>query len=81
MTDKYQIYRDAELGGRVGFGDDPAILVVDFRRSFVDPAVPGGGDFTDAFARTPAWMVPNSRFSLRFAPVLAMSQLHSGYRP
>lgn len=52
MEDKYQIYEDAELGGRVGFGRRPAVLVVDFQRSFVDPDVPGGGDFSDAIGAT-----------------------------
>lgn len=46
------IYRDAELGGRVGFGQRPVVLVVDFQRAFVDPTVPGGGDFSEAIAAT-----------------------------
>ncbi len=52
MQDKYRIYEQAELGGRVGFGDRAAVLVVDFQRCFVDPSVPGGGDFSDAIAAT-----------------------------
>ena len=46
------IYSRAELGGRVGFGARPAILVVDFQRCFVDPSIPGGADFSDAIAQT-----------------------------
>ena len=46
------VYVDAELGGRVGFGERPAILVVDFQRSFTDPTIVGGGDFTDAIDAT-----------------------------
>ena len=54
MADKYDIYRAAELGGRVGLGAAPAIVVVDFQRSFVDPSVPGGGDFSEAIEATRA---------------------------
>ncbi len=52
MQNKYQIYEQANLGGRVGFGMRGAVLVVDFQRSFVDPSVPGGGDFTSAVTAT-----------------------------
>ena len=45
-------YERAELGGRVGVGSRPAILVVDFQRCFVDPAIPGGADFSGAIVRT-----------------------------
>ncbi len=50
--DKYEIYQKAELGGRVGFGEHAAILVVDFQRAFVDPEIPGGGDFHEAIGST-----------------------------
>jgi maleamate amidohydrolase len=49
---KYQIYQEALLGGAVGYGNNLAILVVDFQRSFVDPDVPGGGDFSSAIKAT-----------------------------
>ena len=52
MQDKHQIYAQAELGARVGFGERAAVLVVDFQRCFVDPSVPGAGDFSDAIAAT-----------------------------
>ena len=52
MEDKHRIYEQAELGGRVGFGDRAAVVVVDFQRCFVDPSVPGGGDFSDAIDAT-----------------------------
>jgi maleamate amidohydrolase len=45
-------YRQAELGGRVGLGSRPAILVVDFQNCFVDPSIPGGFDFSDAIEHT-----------------------------
>ena len=52
MEDKHRIYEEAELGGRVGFGTRPAVIVVDFQRCFVDPSVPGGGDFASAIKAT-----------------------------
>ena len=52
MEDKHRIYEQAELGGRVGFGDRAAVVVVDFQRCFVDPSIPGGGDFADAIDAT-----------------------------
>ena len=52
MEDKHRIYEQAELGGRVGFGERAAVVVVDFQRCFVDPSIPGGGDFSDAIGAT-----------------------------
>jgi nicotinamidase-related amidase len=52
VKDKYKIYQEALLGGTVGYGDRLAVLVVDFQRSFVDPNVPGGGDFLSAIKAT-----------------------------
>jgi nicotinamidase-related amidase len=51
-------YARAELGGRVGMGSRPAILVVDFQRCFVDPAIPGGADFSDAIMETSRLLEP-----------------------
>lgn len=45
-------YEEAELGGRVGLGSRPAVLVVDFQNCFVDPQVPGGADFSEAISQT-----------------------------
>ena len=33
-------------------GSRPAVLVVDFQRCFVDPTIPGGGDFSEAIEET-----------------------------
>ena len=52
MEDKHRIYEQAELGGRAGFGRRPAVVVVDFQRCFVDPSIPGGGDFSAAVGAT-----------------------------
>lgn len=47
-----KIYRQAQLGGRVGFGERPAVLVVDFQLSFCTPEFPGGADFSTAVLHT-----------------------------
>jgi nicotinamidase-related amidase len=48
MTDERarQIYERARLGGSVGLGERPAVLVVDFSCGFTDPACPLGADLT-----------------------------------
>jgi maleamate amidohydrolase len=37
-------YRVQEIGARMGFGDRPAVIVVDFSRGFTDPSIPGGNE-------------------------------------
>lgn len=39
-----QFYREHGLGGRMGFGKKPAIIVVDLQLGFTDPTCPLGGD-------------------------------------
>lgn len=43
-------YRDRGLMGRVGFGERPAVLVVDYIKGFTDPDSPLGADYTDRLA-------------------------------
>jgi maleamate amidohydrolase len=40
MSDKHEKYQLAGLGRRIGFGERPAFLVVDFNKGCVDPASP-----------------------------------------
>jgi|SRR5882757_1173627 maleamate amidohydrolase len=44
------IYRRSGIGSRVGFGVQPALLIVDFQKGFTDPACPVGGDLSDQIA-------------------------------
>src|SRR5438105_15538431 len=37
-------YRDRGFAGRVGFGERPALLVIDLARAWTDPASPLGSD-------------------------------------
>jgi nicotinamidase-related amidase len=46
------IYRTHDFGHRVGFGDRPAVIVVDFFRGCTDPAYLGGGNVGDAVDQT-----------------------------
>jgi len=39
-------YARSGIGGRVGFGSRPALLIVDFRRGFTDSASGVGGDLS-----------------------------------
>lgn len=39
-------YREKGLGGRLGFGERPAVLMIDFCRGFTDPSSPLGADLT-----------------------------------
>jgi maleamate amidohydrolase len=46
------VYRRQRFGQRLGFGESPALAVIDFTRSFADPAVLGGGNIEDAVKNT-----------------------------
>ncbi len=48
VEDKLAIYARQGLGGRSGFGERPALLVVDFTNAFADPARFGGGNIAEA---------------------------------
>lgn len=45
-------YQSRGIGKRIGFGQRPAVIVVDFTQGFTDPASPLGGDFTAELAAT-----------------------------
>ncbi|MFT4945415.1 MAG: maleamate amidohydrolase [Halovenus sp.] len=52
MTNKKTIYERAEMDSQVGYGDEPALLVVDLQTGFTDPENPLGGDLTDVVEQT-----------------------------
>ncbi|MBI0538674.1 isochorismatase family protein [Roseomonas sp. KE2513] len=52
MTDELDIYRRQGMGGSMGLGVAPAVVVVDFVRGFADPEHFGGGNIGPAIART-----------------------------
>lgn len=47
-----QQYEEAGFGGRVGFGNKPAVLVIDFAKAWLDPASPLGSDLSSAVNET-----------------------------
>lgn len=50
--DKKAIYERADMDNRVGYGSEPALLVVDLQTGFTDPENPLGGDLTEVVERT-----------------------------
>lgn len=48
----HDVYERSGIGGRVGFGDAPAVLVVDFQNGFTDPQSPVGGDLSRSIEAT-----------------------------
>lgn len=48
------IYDRAGMTNEVGFGDSPALIVVDLQKGFTDPEHDLGGDLTDVVERTNA---------------------------
>ena len=52
MTDELDIYRRQGMGGSMGLGMAPAVVVVDFVRGFADPEHFGGGNIGPAISRT-----------------------------
>ena len=53
-TGRPDVYARQGFGYSTGIGNRPAIVVVDFTRSFVDPAQSGGGNIAEAVAATAA---------------------------
>ena len=47
-----EIYQKQNFGNQIGYGLNPALLIVDFTNSFADPAILGGGNITDAIQNT-----------------------------
>lgn len=47
-----KLYRERGFAGRVGFGECPALLVVDFILGFTDATSPLAGDMEDSLAQT-----------------------------
>lgn len=56
--------RDKGFAGRVGFGDRPAVLVVDLVRGFTDPSSPLGHDFSTEVAASAQILSVAHRFGV-----------------
>ncbi|HEX4011545.1 MAG TPA: isochorismatase family protein [Solirubrobacteraceae bacterium] len=46
------VYERSGIGGRAGFGERAALLVVDFQKGFTNPESPVGGDLTEEISAT-----------------------------
>jgi maleamate amidohydrolase len=46
------VYERSGIGGRAGFGERPAVLVVDFQKGFTNPQSPVGSDLTPQIEAT-----------------------------
>ena len=42
--DETEFFRSRGYGRRIGYGDRPALLIVDMLRAFTDPSAPLGAD-------------------------------------
>ena len=49
-ADLQRWYRDRGFGGRVGFGERPALVVIDMAKAWLDPASPLGSERVQAIA-------------------------------
>ncbi|SIS17396.1 Nicotinamidase-related amidase [Natronorubrum thiooxidans] len=49
-----EVYDRAGLDNEIGYGDTPALVVVDLQQGFTDPSCPLGGDLTGVVERTNA---------------------------
>ncbi len=52
MASDIDIYKHQNFGNRIGFGERPALLIVDFVNGFTDPNKFGGGNIQEAIAKT-----------------------------
>ena len=47
-----RFFRERGFGQLIGWGDSPALLVIDFTRAFTDPALPLGSNLDRELAET-----------------------------
>ncbi|MDE0056653.1 MAG: isochorismatase family protein [Defluviicoccus sp.] len=52
MADDLDIYEKQGFGNRIGFGERPALIVIDFINAFNDPEMFGGGSIQSAIDHT-----------------------------
>jgi len=51
-TDTERIYEDAGMGNLVGYGESPALIVIDLQKGFTDADSPLGSDLSGVVERT-----------------------------
>lgn len=65
--DTRSVYARSGIGHRVGFGDRPALVVVDLQNGFTDPACPVGGELGDVLAASASLLGEARRLDLPVA--------------
>ena len=75
MVETPPIYEQQGLGGRIGFGRRPALLVIDFINAFNDPARFGGGNIQDAIDATEGLLAAARHYAL---PIAYTSHCYAG---
>jgi nicotinamidase-related amidase len=65
--DTASVYARSGIGHRVGFGERPAVLVVDLQNGFTDPSCPVGGELGDVLAATASLLERVRRLGLPVA--------------
>lgn len=67
-----KIYSEKKFGGRVGFGEKPVLMVIDFIRAFTDKTSLLGGDFSRELEQTKSILAEARRLGIpRFFTTVA----------
>jgi maleamate amidohydrolase len=61
------VYQRQGFGQKLGFGTSSALVMIDFTRGFVDPAVLGGGNIQDAVTHTATLLAAARKASIPIA--------------
>jgi nicotinamidase-related amidase len=71
LEQAHSVYERSGIGGRVGFGARPALLIVDFQRGFTDPSCAVGGDLSKEITATKSLLevARNKRIPVAFTAV------------
>lgn len=67
MSSDTDIYKHQNFGNRLGFGESPALLIVDFVNGFDDPDLFGGGNVSEAADHTVELLETCRKLSLPIA--------------
>jgi len=65
--DAREVYARSGIGGRVGFGERPAVVVVDLQNGFTDPSCPVGGELAEVIEATAELLAEARRARLPIA--------------
>lgn len=74
QPDELDIYQRQGFGHRIGFGDRPALVIVDFMNAFADPEILGGGNLPQAIDNTEALLARAREMAL---PIVHTRQVYA----